>query len=77
MEKFGLEVNQKLKEIIGGKEIFYKKDYSKVKVDNDDDLPMEKPLKFAKKKTIIVRSVFQEDKKLYPQIYLNQCLYKV
>ena len=50
MEKFGLEVNQKLKEIIGGKEIFYKKDYSKVKVYNDDDLPMEKPLKKEKKR---------------------------
>ena len=50
MEKFGLEVNQKFKETIGGKEIFYKKDYSKIKVDNDDDLPMEKPLKFAKKR---------------------------
>ena len=27
--------------------------------------------------TIIVRSVFQQGKKLYPQIYLDECLYEL
>ena len=27
--------------------------------------------------TVIVRSVFEEDDKYYPQVYLDECLYKV
>ena len=46
-----------------------KKNYSKIKVDADDDLPLNKTLKFPTL-TIIVRSV----KKLYPQIFLDECL---
>ena len=41
----------------------------------DDDVPLNKPLKF-RTLTIIIRCVFQEDEKLYPQIYLDECLYK-
>ena len=65
-----------IKRINAGKELFYEKYYSKIKVYTDDDLPLNKPLKFPTL-TIIVRSVFQENEKLYPQIYLNECLYKL
>ena len=27
--------------------------------------------------TVIVKSVFQEDKKYYPQAFLNECLYEL
>ena len=38
-----------------------------IKFNSDDDLPLNKPLKFNVM-TIVVRSVFEEDGKLYPQI---------
>ena len=33
-------------EINGGKENYYEKDYIKIKFNSDDDLPLNKPLKF-------------------------------
>ena len=44
----------------------YVKHYTKIKFNSDDDLPLNKPLKFHAM-TIIIRSVFEEDGKLYPQ----------
>ena len=48
----------------------------KVKFNSDDDLPLNKQLKFLSL-TIIVRTVFEEDDKYYPQIFLDECLYEV
>ena len=42
----------------------------------DDDLPLNKPLKFHTM-TIISRSVFKEGGKLYPQVYLDVRLYEL
>ena len=57
----------------------YRKDYMKIKSNSDDDLPLNKPLKFHAM-TIIIRSVFEEDGKLYPQFFLDdpfyECTYK-
>ena len=39
----------------------------------DDDLPLNKQLKFPTM-AIVVRSVFQEDGKYYPQVYLDEFL---
>ena len=69
-------IKSKIKTINGGKEGEYGKDFMKIKFDRDDDLPLNKPLKLHMV-TIIVRSVFQEGKKLYPQIYLDECLYEL
>ena len=38
-------------------------------------LPLNKPLKFDAM-TITVRSVFEEDGKLYPQVFLDNALYE-
>ena len=48
----------------------------KIKFDTDDNLPLNKPLKLHML-TIIVRSVFEEDSKFYPQVYLDECLYEL
>ena len=45
----------------------YEKDYLKIKFNSDDDLPLNKPLKFHSM-TITIRSVF-EDVKLYLQVF--------
>ena len=42
----------------------------KITFNFDDDLPLNKPLKFHLM-TIIIRSVFEEDGKLYPQLFLD------
>ena len=47
----------------------------KIKFNSDDDLRLNKQLKFLSL-TIIVRTVF-EDRKYYPQIFLDECLYEV
>ena len=47
----------------------------KIKFNSDDDLPLNKPLKFHNM-TIIIRSVF-EDGKLYPQVLIDDTLYEL
>ena len=54
----------------------YHKDYMKIKFHSDDDLPLNKILKLHML-TIIVRSIFEEDGKYYPQVFLDKCLYQV
>ena len=66
-------IRAEIKVINSGKELFYEKDDSRIKVDIDDDLPLNKTLKF-RTFTTTVRAIFQESKKLYPQIYLDECL---
>ena len=46
------------------------------KFNSDDDLPLNKPLKF-RLMTITIRSVFEEDDKLYPQVFLDDTLYEL
>ena len=40
----------------------------KIKFNSDDDLPLNKQLKFHNM-TITIRSFFEEDGKLYPQVF--------
>ena len=53
----------------------YVKDYMNIKLNSDDDLPLNKPLKFHAM-NIIIRSVFEEGGKLYPQVLLDDALYE-
>ena len=48
-----------------GKSGEYGKDYMKIKFNSDDDLPLNKQLKFINL-TIIVGTVFEDDGKHYP-----------
>ena len=61
-------IKNKIKTINAGKEGEYGKDLMNIKFDTDDTLPLKKSLKL-RMLTIIVRSVFEEDDKLYLQIY--------
>ena len=63
-----------IKTINHGKEIKYGKDFIKIKFDSDNDLPLKSLLKFHAM-TIIIRSIFENDGKFYPQIYLDGCLH--
>ena len=48
----------------------------KIKFNSDDNLPLNKPLKFHNM-TITIRSAFEEDGKLYPQVFLDNNLYEL
>ena len=54
----------------------YKEDYMKSKLNSEDDLPLNKPLKIHEI-TIIIKSVFEESGKLYPQVFLDDALYEL
>ena len=48
----------------------------KIKFDSDDNLPLNKTVKVPIMK-IVVRSIFHENNKYYPQVFLDKCLYKI
>ena len=68
-------IRDKIKEL-NSNECDYEKDYMKIKFNLDDDLPLNKQLKFHNM-TITIRSVFEEDGKLYPQVFLDDTLYEL
>ena len=63
-------------ERINSDERDYKKDYMKIKFNSDDDLPLNKPLKFHNM-TITIISFFEENDNLYPQVFLDDTLYEL
>ena len=68
-------IRNKIKEV-SDSEFDYEKDYMKIKFNSDDNLPLNKPLK-SHLMTITIRSVFEEDGKLYPQLFLDDSLYEL
>ena len=64
---------EKINGIKSGK---YGKSNMKIKFSSDDYLPLNKKSKFFNL-TIIARTVFEEDDKYYPQIFLNDCFYEL
>ena len=52
----------------------YSKDYMKIRFNSDDDLPLNKSLKFYNT-TVTIRCVFSEDNAIYLQVFLDHALY--
>ena len=69
-------IKTEIETINDGKKLIYKINYSKIRVNTDDDIPLNEALKFPTL-TIIIRCVTQEGEKLYLQIYLDECLYQL
>ena len=65
-------VKKKLKRLMMakkfGEKIEYRKDYMKNRFKSNDDLPLNKPIKL-RLLTIIIKSVFSENGKFYPQLF--------
>ena len=68
-------IRDKIKEV-SSVECDYQKDYMKIKFNSDDNLPLNKPLKFHNM-TITIRSVFEDDDKLYSKDFLDNTLYEL
>ena len=52
----------------------HEQDFMKITFESDDNLSLGRRLKLHMI-TVIVRPVFEEDSKYYPQIFLDECLY--
>ena len=68
-------IKNETKAINDGKENDYRKNCMNIKFKSDDNLPLNKQLKFHAM-TIIIRSVF-EGGKLYRQVFLDDALYEL
>ena len=62
--------------INGGEKMYYETTYARIRVNTDDDITMNKQIKFPSL-TIVIRCVFQSDKKLCPQVYSDEYLYEL
>ena len=69
-------MKDQIKKIHNSKLGEYRKDYMKNKFNSDDDLPLNKVLKF-RILIIIIRNIFEKGGKYYPGIYLDDCLYEI
>ena len=52
----------------------YEKDFKKIRLESNNDLPLNKPIKLLLL-TIIIKCVFSEDNKFFPQLFLDDALY--
>ena len=63
-------------ETINGEKMYYEKNYARIRVNTNDNIPLNKQIYFPSL-IIIIRCVFEKGKELYPQIYLDECLYQL
>ena len=68
-------IKSELGTINSGEKMHYEKNYAKIRVNTDDDVSLNKQLKFPSL-TIIIRCIFQKGEELDPLIYLDECLYE-
>ena len=69
-------VKKDIETVNGGERVEYGKDFSKIRFESNDDLPMDKPIKLHLLK-IITRCVFNEGGKFHLQIFLDDALYEL
>ena len=69
-------VKKEIEIINGGEKVEYGKDFKKIRFEPNDDLPMNKPIKL-RLLTMIIRCVFSEGGKFYPQLFLDDTLYEL
>ena len=67
---------KEIKTINRGTKIEDGKDFKKFRLECNDDLPLNKPIKLSLLK-IIIRSVFSEGSKLSPQFFLDEAFYEL
>ena len=70
---FWNEIKHLIEAINDDKNGKYGKYLIKIRFNSDDNLPLNKMLKLHKL-TVIVKSLFEENGKYYPQVFLDECL---
>ena len=74
-ENIWKSIRAKIEENISGI-VQYDKDYMKIKFENNDSLPIDNIVNMHQV-TIIIRSVFAQNGKFYPQLFLDDALYEL
>ena len=69
-------IKNEIEKVNGVKKGEYKQDFMEIKFSSDDNLPLNKILKFHML-AIVVRSVIDKDGKIYLSIVLDKCLYEI
>ena len=54
----------------------YDEKYMEIKLNSDNELPLDKTIEIPSMR-IVVRAVFHENDKYYPQVFLGECLCKL
>ena len=54
----------------------YDEKYMKIKVNSDNELPLNKTVEIPTM-AIVVRAIYFQNNKYYPQVFLDECLYKI
>ena len=67
---------EEIKKLINNEISDYSKDYTVFKFDSNDVLPLDSIINIHSL-AIIIRYVFKDDNKYYPQIYIHSCLYEL
>ena len=53
----------------------YDEKYMKMEFNSDDELPLNKMMEIPSM-TIVARAIYLENNKYYPQVFLDECMYK-
>ena len=69
-------IKKEIETINSYEKIEYGKDYKKIRFESNEDFSLDKPIKLHLL-TITIRSVFSEDNKFYPQLFLGDALYEL
>ena len=69
-------IKKDIERINGAERAEYGKDLKKIRFESNDDLPMNKPMRLHLL-TIMIRYVFSEGGKFYPQLFLDDTLYEL
>ena len=66
-------IRLEIKTLNGGKELFYEKYYARIGVDTDNDLHLNKPLKFHKLDVLFKKVKNYIHKYIWINVCMNQC----
>ena len=68
----GIKIRDSIRSITKNTQVYDRK-YTKIKFTSDIKLPLNKMVDISTI-TIVVRAIFLENKKFYPQFFLDECL---
>ena len=74
-EKLWIKIRDLIRSITKNSDDYNEK-YMKIKFNSDDELPLNKRTETLTM-TIVVRTIFYENNKYYPQVFLDEYLYKL
>ena len=69
-------IKKYIETVNGGERVEYGKDLKRIRLESNDNLPVNKPMKL-RLLTRIIRCVFSEGSKFYRQLFLEDALYEL